>query len=220
MKKRILSFFLAIISTFSLVVPVFATNTQLSNNPDKVISTIDYAVTIDECTIDDDNIYIRALSGTDVAERIGNVIYLNGVKEATISDTIDINNSETVMPRTGWVSTDTCPMGTASEYTKLSSTKDRNIELEKRIGSYIERALSLIIAVLYPPATVAFAAATLIIDVVKDSVYADYTTMYFREKYYKHNTLGQFYRRVVVDYYKDADYTKYGCSESYYQWWG
>lgn len=55
MKKRILSFFLAIISTFSLVVPVFATNTQLSNNPDKVISTIDYAVTIDECTIDDDN---------------------------------------------------------------------------------------------------------------------------------------------------------------------
>lgn len=42
MKKRILSFFLAIISTFSLVVPVFATNTQLSNNPDKVISTIDY----------------------------------------------------------------------------------------------------------------------------------------------------------------------------------
>ena len=48
MKKRILSFFLAIISTFSLVVPVFATNTQLSNNPDKVISTIDYAVTIDE----------------------------------------------------------------------------------------------------------------------------------------------------------------------------
>lgn len=41
MKKRILSFFLAIISTFSLVVPVFATNTQLSNNPDKVISTID-----------------------------------------------------------------------------------------------------------------------------------------------------------------------------------
>lgn len=82
MKKRILSFFLAIISTFSLVVPVFATNTQLSNNPDKVISTIDYAVTIDECTIDDDNIYIRALSGTDVAERIGNVIYLNGVKEA------------------------------------------------------------------------------------------------------------------------------------------
>ena len=99
MKKRILSFFLAIISTFSLVVPVFATNTQLSNNPDKVISTIDYAVTIDECTIDDDNIYIRALSGTDVAERIGNVIYLNGVKEATISDTIDINNSETVMPK-------------------------------------------------------------------------------------------------------------------------
>lgn len=110
---------------------MFATNTQLSNNPDKVISTIDYAVTIDECTIDDDNIYIRALSGTDVAERIGNVIYLNGVKEATISDTIDINNSETVMPRTGWVSTDTCPMGTASEYTKLSSTKERNIELEK-----------------------------------------------------------------------------------------
>ena len=98
---------------------------------------------IDECTIDDDNIYIRALSGTDVAERIGNVIYLNGVKEATISDTIDINNSETVMPRTGWVSTDTCPMGTASEYTKLSSTKDRNIELEKRIGSYTERALSI-----------------------------------------------------------------------------
>ena len=179
-----------------------------------------YAVTIDECTIDDDNIYIRALSGTDVAERIGNVIYLNGVKEATISDTIDINNSETVMPRTGWVSTDTCPMGTASEYTKLSSTKERNIELEKRIGSYTERALSLIIAVLYPPATVALAAATLIIDVVKDSVYADYTTMYFREKYYKHNTLGQFYRRVVVDYYKDADYTEYGCSESYYQWWG
>ena len=42
----------------------------------------------------------------------------------------------------------------------------------------------------------------------------------FREKYYKHNTLGQFYRRVVVDYYKDADYTEYGCSESYYQWWG
>lgn len=40
MKKRILSFFLAIISTFSLVVPVFATNTQLSNNPDKVISTV------------------------------------------------------------------------------------------------------------------------------------------------------------------------------------
>lgn len=33
-------------------------------------------------------------------------------------------------------------------------------------------------------------------------------------------TLGQFYRRVVVDYYKDADYTEYGCSESYYQWWG
>ena len=160
------------------------------------------------------------MSGTDVVERIGNVIYLNGVKEATISDTIDINNSETVMPRTGWVSTDTCPMGTASEYTKLSSTKERNIELEKRIGSYTERALSLIIAVLYPPATVALAAATLIIDVVKDSVYADYTTMYFREKYYKHNTLGQFYRRVVVDYYKDADYTEYGCSESYYQWWG
>lgn len=51
MKKRILSFFLAIISTFSLVVPVFATNTQLSNNPDKVISTIDYAVTIDEYRI-------------------------------------------------------------------------------------------------------------------------------------------------------------------------
>lgn len=46
MKKRILSFFLAIISTFSLVVPVFATNTQLSNNPDKVISTMDEKATL------------------------------------------------------------------------------------------------------------------------------------------------------------------------------
>lgn len=56
--------------------------------------------------------YAKITAGENVTERIGNIIYLNGVKMATIHEEPANYEDETVQPCTGWMKQDNCLYGT------------------------------------------------------------------------------------------------------------
>ena len=55
--------------------------------------------------------YAKITAGENVTERIGNIIYLNGVKMATIHEEPANYEDETVQPCTGWMKQDNCLYG-------------------------------------------------------------------------------------------------------------
>ena len=162
-------------------------------------------------------VYAKTTSGTDVAERIDNVIYLNGEKVATIL----VSDETAIQPRTGWISQEDCLYGTTpSDYTKFISSRDVDVNLEKGILDFSLTAFSLIISVLVPPAGAAASIASYIISTAAGGQYAYAKTLYFHETIYGHKTLPNMWRQVQCTYYFDKNHNDYAASGTYYMAWG
>lgn len=63
--------------------------------------------------------YAKITAGENVTERIGNIIYLNGVKMATIHEEPANYEDETVQPCTGWMKQDISTMANNAQYKTL-----------------------------------------------------------------------------------------------------
>lgn len=166
--------------------------------------------------------YAKITAGENVTERIGNIIYLNGVKMATIHEEPANYEDETVQPCTGWMKQDKCLYGTVpADYTKPISEKNRNIELENKIMSYTIDALSLAI-------TIAFGVSGDFLDLATDLLKnistmannAQYKTLYFHEVIKGHKTLPSMWQQVKCKYYVDSAHKKFACNDTFYRAWG
>lgn len=160
-------------------------------------------------------VYAKATNGNDIGERIGNIIYLNGTKVATINE-----EAVTIEPRTGWMNADNCPLGSAADYNKLISERDVDVNLENSLLNYSTSALAIIIGLLVPSAALCASLAQLIISAAAGTKYEDAKTVYFHEAIYGHKTLPNFYRKVVCTYYFDKSHNEYAASDVYYKVWG
>lgn len=160
----------------------------------------------------------------DVFERIGNEIFMNGAKVATV-ETVGL--SDVIEPRTGWVYTDTCPLGTASDYTKYIKDVSRNIAFEERVAYYTAKALVGIVAValgFLNPVVGVFAEVGEAIynDANRDPDFGDSTRAYCTETIYGHYQLSGYDRMNEFVFYKDADHTQKVTDgeATAYSWWG
>lgn len=157
---------------------------------------------------------------------IGNKIYVNGIHEATIIENTFPNNLNNNinenMLRTGWMYTETCPFGTASDYTNYIDTKTRNIYLEREIATYTSIVLGAIISSVYSsiPQGIAIGIAGKILSNLPGSNYGNLKTLYFKEDIYAHKSVGSIYRKNVLNFYFDSNFTEYATSQVMYSWWG
>lgn len=163
-----------------------------------------------------ENFYAKATNGTDVAERIGNVIYINGEKFATIH----VTNNTGVEPRSGWITQENCLYGTTpSDYTKLISSRDIDVNFEKGIVANETAGFAILISELIPEFGVATAVAAAIINAAVDSKYAYAKTVYFHEIVKGHKDFPNLWQQVNCTYYFDQAHTQYATSGTYYQSW-
>ena len=159
---------------------------------------------------------VYAEIGEDVIEREGNVIYVNGLKVASYTDTPIVTSSSkgllsienSVTPRSGWMWTES---GNRSDYQTVAyDTNLRNISLEKTIGTIAVGTLAAIIIVFLPISGAATAVASSIINGVTAGFAAYYSskTIYCYETIYKKKYLGINYAKMVNQkFYYDSDLT-------------
>lgn len=217
--KKLISFACVcalLISSLSSTASAFNQSAQEDNRIKSIFFVLGEAVAVEYQIDGNDIIYAKAENGTDIAEKIDDVVYLNGVKAATIyvSDVKELS----AQPRTGWISVDNCPYGTASDYTKFVSARDVNIALENTIVTMGVSGLSLVLAALGTP-TVAGVVATTIVAVAAGSKYDYAKTLYFREEIYACSILSNFYRQVNCTHYFDREHTDFATSGTHYQTW-
>ena len=151
-----------------------------------------------------------------------NIIYLNGVKMATIHEEPANYEDETVQPCTGWMKQDNCLYGTVpADYTKPISEKNRNIELENNIMSYTIDALSSAIAIVFGVSGDFLDLATDLLKSISTMANnAQYKTLYFHEVIKGHKTLPSMWQQVKCKYYVDSAHKKFACNDTFYRAWG
>lgn len=165
--------------------------------------------------------YAKVIAGENVTERIGNVVYRDGAKIATIYEESTNYEEEMVQPYTGWMKQDNCLYGTvAADYTKLISDKNRNIAFENAL-------MNLSIDIIADALAVAFPVTGSFTDTAKDILKAavsasnsQYKTLYFREVIKGHKTLPNMWQQVNCSYYFDSSHKKFCCYDTFYRAWG
>lgn len=152
----------------------------------------------------------------DVIEKKENVIYVNGIKVASYTEVSlpafsskdKLSMEDTVVARSGWIWTEN---GNPDDYQTVAyDTKQRNISLEKEIGSIAIGTLAIIIAVVLPIPAVASQVAASIIASVEASFVAYYGSkmIYCKETIYKNKYIGISYAKMVNQkYYYDSGLT-------------
>ncbi|WP_251446169.1 hypothetical protein [Vermiculatibacterium agrestimuris] len=224
MKKRLVSILLTVAMCMGLAVPAVAVEIRPEAQKENVTITecdiLGKTAVMEQHIVDREIDYVKITCGTEIAERIGNEIFLNGEKVATIVELEERNiDAQNIEPRTGWLDVENCPYGTKSEYNKLYSSQYRNLALEKKISELTVEGLSYILMTYCGVAGVCLRIAQEIISVAVDSKYEEYKTLYLYERIYSHKTLGQFYRMVDLDYYFDKNYTEFACNDYFYRVW-
>lgn len=96
--KRFVAFVtsLAIMCSSFVSASAASTSSQNAKITTKTVSILGEKVSIQYKTSGNNIVYAKATNGNDIGERIGNIIYLNGTKVATINE-----EAVTIEPRTG-----------------------------------------------------------------------------------------------------------------------
>lgn len=151
MKKRLVSILLTLTMCMGLAVPAFA-----ADDPDKSGTDYDNTVMIPfegktieirNYRIEDAHIVYAEIDG-DIMFVQNNVVFLNDVKIATITISVDNNAIE---PRTGWIYSESCPAGTTSSaYNTLVQTRKRDITFEESIEKYSVGAILAALISVFP----------------------------------------------------------------------
>lgn len=166
-------------------------------------------------------VYANVTAGDDVAERIGDVIYINGEKVATIHEESINYEEETVLPYTGWMKQDSCLYGTVpAEYTKPISDKNRNIEFENAIIKTTVKVIGMVLAAAFPVTGEFTKLANKIVDVAIAIGNTQYKTLYFHEVIKGHKTLPSMWQQVYCEYYFNSSHSVHCCNDTYYRAWG
>lgn len=134
-KTRLLSLLCAIAMSLTLVLPVNATYVAPpeSNHLGLSTSSFQFEGKTYKIAYDANGVIDHVQWNENITQRIGNEIYLNDVKIATIETEYTTGNIE---PRTGWIYGDgSCPEGyTSGDYNKLFDTKSHNITFELAVA--------------------------------------------------------------------------------------
>lgn len=151
--KRLVSLVTALALSFALAAPASAAvidKTAQENDLQTEIISIDGENTKIRCR-EENGALVYVEVGSDVVERKGNEVFLNGAKIATITTTSNLTSSA-IEPRTGWIYGDgTCPMGySPSDYNKLYDTRSHNITFEEEVGKWTRDILLATLILIVP----------------------------------------------------------------------
>lgn len=165
----------------------------------------------------------------DVAERIGNQIYLNGEKIASItSRTINLAEStyeavalNDVQPCTGWVWSET---GNSGDYSVPGTAEIHDVALEKTIKATTLSAMASIVIIILPISAMAKEVAQKILDGVTGAYIAYQASkhIYCLEMVRKHKYNPSFQKMVESTFYYDKDLRDQvpGSNKTVFGWWG
>ena len=164
-----------------------------------------------------------------LVERIGNEIFVNGIKVATVnsytitSDISDIQSAQTteaIEPRTGWVWSED---GDSSDYESIGSATIHNVTLEENLKTIGVGALALVLVSLLHLKPVAEKIADKIISAATTAFIAYQTSkvIYSVESEYDHK-YAPFNKMVEYEFYfnGDLDDEVPGSRQTLYGWWG
>lgn len=225
MTKRFFSLLLSMAILFTVTCPAFAAGLD-SDLQEETVSLGNESVVV-HYQVNGKISYIEV--GSDIIEVRGNEVYLNGELIATIISGFIGEAPGMIEPRTGWVYTDSCPFGEASDYTRELDPKFHNITFEKAIMELgKEVILSVLIAAVDTFKTDP-TGASLGVNVflaVADDIYNwahDYpqrTQVYAIEHIYGHkNGMGYIHKNKFI-FYSDRDCTDKISEAIAFSWWG
>lgn len=198
--KKFTAIVTAIAMSLTLMTPVFASDhTKLKEK----------TVTLDGETFEiryreENGQVVYAEVDGSVIERVGDSIYVDGEEMAVITrEVLSTGESDGVMPLTGWIRTENCPLGTtASEYTKDWGTEKIDIFLKQKITNLTAKTLVGLVAAAIGIEFGAEWGKTFFFFVDAYMEWEDATHIYSIEHTWHHSTMS-YVARIDCTYYMD-----------------
>lgn len=198
--KKLIATFLSIVFAFNLFTPALAASDSNALKVD-TISLNGETHTIRYKEENGSLVYAEA-DGT-IIEKIGNEVYADGIKVATITRDVVESPNTPITPRSGWIRQTTCPYGSPSEYTRDWGIERVNIYLSDAIANLTAAALILAVAAAIG-ITFGEAWGQAFLDaIIYDFEWADSRYIYSLEHTWHHHTV-PYIAKIDCTYYLDS----------------